>query len=550
MKKRILVFLMAIVFLGGFLRFWQLASHPVSLHIDEIAIGYNAYSILKTARDEHGQLMPLAFRSFGDFKAPVLIYLMTPALAVFGLNEFGTRFTLALVGTLTIIFVYLLTKELTKNEIVSLLASFSLAINPWHIQFSRATFEAILALFLMVIGVWLFLRAIRLKGKSMSLSALFFVLSMYSYHGERVVVPILVLAMAFIFRQKLWQYRKRTIIAVIVGLIALLPLFVLMLRPEGSTRAMNEFISRDHEIIGELAWSEKFSGILATVFNNKPLVLFNFWLGRYLDYWDLNFLFFDGTKLTLPDYPGIGLFHSFEIVLFLLGIWLVFFKGKLLKKESKKILAFWLLIGPLAASLAITSQHSLRSLSVIPAPQILIGFGGFWLFDYLKRQGLFKRLMATTLVILVISVSLIYYFDIYYLHFPIHFSEFWSYGMKEMSQSAWQYRDEYEEIVIDPKLELEGTTMIGAPYLYLLFYGKYDPFLFQNSPRRKIKTEDSVDFDKFTFREIYWPKDKLRKDTLFIGSPWVIPPDEFDPDWILKEIKFKNGRTAFLMVKT
>jgi len=550
MKKGILLMLIAIVFLGGLLRFWQLANHPVSLHIDEISIAYNAYSILKTARDEHGQLMPLAFRSFGDFKTPVLVYLMTPAIAVFGLNEFGVRFTIALIGTLTIIFVYLLTKELTKNEVVSLITSFSLAISPWHIQFSRATFEAVLALFFMIIGAWLFLRAVRLKGKLIWLSALFFVFSMYTYHAQRVIIPFLVLGIATVFRQKLWRYRRRTIVAVVVGLIAILPLFILMLRPEGSTRAMNEFISRDHEIIGELSGSEEFSGVLATVFNNKPLILFNFWLGRYLDYWDLNFLFFDGSKLTLPDCSDVGLFHLFEIAFFLLGIWLVFFKNELLKRENKKILVYWLLVGPLAASLAINPQHPLRSLATIPAPQILVGLGGFWFLNFLKQQRLAKKLIIVVLIALVIGVSGVYYFDIYYLHFPIHFSEFWSYGMKEMSQYAWQHQDEYQEIVIDPKLVSESTTMINVPYLYLLFYGKYDPFLFQTSPRRKIKTEDSVDFDKFTFREIYWPKDKFKENTLFIGSPWVLPPDELKPGQILKEIKFKNGLTAFLIVKT
>ena len=130
MKKRIFLILLAIVFLGGFLRFWQLGQHPVSLSIDELSIGYNAYSILKTAHDEHGQFLPLAFRSVWDYKAPVLIYLMTPAIALLGLNEFGVRFTIAFLGTLTIFFIYLLTKELTKKEIVALRASFSLAISP------------------------------------------------------------------------------------------------------------------------------------------------------------------------------------------------------------------------------------------------------------------------------------------------------------------------------------------------------------------------------------------------------------------------------------
>lgn len=550
MKKRIFLILMAIVFLGGFLRFWQLAQYPVSLSMDEVSLAYNSYSILKTTHDEHGQLFPLAFRSVWDYKAPVLIYLMTPAIALFGLNEFGTRFTIALLGTLTIIFVYLLTKELTKNKVVSLITSFSLAISPWHLQASRMTHDAVLALLFLIIGAWLFLRSMKLKGKWLWLSAIFFVLSMYSYHAERIVTPFLVLGFALIFCQKLKQSKKETLIAIVIGLITLLPLLTLMLGPGGKTRAVSVFLSRDSEIAGELEWSKDFSGFWTSIFNNQPLLLLNFWLKRYLDYWDLNFLFLDGMQLTLPGFPGVGLFHFFEIVAFFLGIWLVFFKKNLLKKENKRVLVCWLLVGPLAASLANNPQHALRSLATIPAPQILVGVGGLGLFTFLKQQKLIRQLAALGLTVLVVGLSLVYYFDIYYLHFPAHFSEFWGYGMEEVALYGWQHHDKYQEVVVDPRFITEGETLVGVPYLYFLFYGQYEPSLFQNSPRRRVKTEDSVDFENFTFREIYWPQDRSKKNTLFIGSPWSLPLDEINPEQILKEIRFKNGFTAFLIVRT
>jgi len=57
--------------IGIILRFWQLTKYPVSLSMDETAIGYNAYSILKTGKDEWGEFLPLAFKSVGDYKPPV-----------------------------------------------------------------------------------------------------------------------------------------------------------------------------------------------------------------------------------------------------------------------------------------------------------------------------------------------------------------------------------------------------------------------------------------------------------------------------------------------
>ena len=73
--------LLGIVLLAGFLRFWQLASLPPSLYWDEVSQGYNAYSILTTGKDEHQEFLPLArFQAFGDYKAPVNIYLTVPAI--------------------------------------------------------------------------------------------------------------------------------------------------------------------------------------------------------------------------------------------------------------------------------------------------------------------------------------------------------------------------------------------------------------------------------------------------------------------------------------
>lgn len=549
MKKSILIALAFVLFLGALLRFWQMADYPVSLSIDEVAIGYNAYSILKTARDEHSQFLPLTFRSIGDYKPPVLIYLMTPAIALFGLSEFGIRLTVAFLGTLTILFVYLLTKELIKNEFIALLSSFSLAISPWHIQFSRATFEAILALFFLIIGTWIFLREIKRKGKWFWLSAIFFSLAMYSYHAERLIVPLLVAGTALIYKDKLFRNRKGLMTAIMAGVIFTLPLIFLLLGAAGKTRLANVFISRDYSINSQLHGPSDQLSLVQKVLDNNPLILINFWFKRYLDYWDPSFLFFKGMNLTFPSAPGVGLFHLFEIVPFLIGVGMVFFTNKVVRGEERLFLGFWWLVGPLAASLANNPQHPLRSLTTIPVPQIIVGIGGFWILTWLKSKGFVIKALGVFAMIVIVVVSLVYYGDIYYIHSPVHYSEYWGYGMEEVAKYAWENKDSYSEIVIDPVFGTKGPDTVGVPYLYVLVYSQYDPFLFQNSVRRRVKNEDSVDFANFTFRSIYWPKDRYQKGGLFIGSPWSLPPQDLSSQQIKKEIRFKNGALGFLVVE-
>ena len=50
---------------------------------DEAALGYNAYSIIKTGMDEFGKFLPLIFKSFGDYKPGLYVYLAIPFVKLF-----------------------------------------------------------------------------------------------------------------------------------------------------------------------------------------------------------------------------------------------------------------------------------------------------------------------------------------------------------------------------------------------------------------------------------------------------------------------------------
>src|SRR3990172_5340154 len=123
-----------VVLLAFFLRVNKVTEVPPSLNWDEVSIGYNAYSILKTGKDEWGEFLPLHFKSYGEYKLPAQIYASIPAIAIFGLNEFGVRITPVVYGTLTVFLLYLLVQELYRKKEISLISSFLLAISPFHIQ--------------------------------------------------------------------------------------------------------------------------------------------------------------------------------------------------------------------------------------------------------------------------------------------------------------------------------------------------------------------------------------------------------------------------------
>lgn len=534
MRKKVVLFLIGIIFIVGlFLRIYKLGSVPVSLTIDEVAIGYNSYSILKTGKDEWGKAFPIAFRSVGDYKPPLLIYIMIPAISVFGLNEFGIRITIALIGALTVLVIFALVKKLTGNPIIALITSFSIAISPWHIRYSRSTFEAILALFLVLLGIFLFLKSISNRGKYLWLSGLAFVLSMYAYHSERVFTPILVLSLIIIFNKEIRTFWKQSLITLVLSLVVFLPLFLNLLTPEGRTRANVTFFTKDYEINRFLY--KKNPSFPQNILDNNFLIATNFWFKRYLDYFDLNFLFVDGMGYTIPKAPDVGLLYIIELPFFLIGFYLIFIKQLFFEKKIRVLLFIWLLIGPIAASFANNAQHPLRSLTSIPVHHLLSAAGIWFIYEKLRSQ---KKLtfFAATLAITIYCVG--YFMNLYFINFQYTYSEHLMDGWKQAAKYALNNHQNYNEVIIDPRFGTLGPETVGIPYMYLLVYGKIPPDQYQNDPRRK-EAYDSSNFSNFTFRSIELTEDKDRKNTLFIGSRWVLPVEE---NQVLERFYLLNGK--------
>src|SRR3989344_6015585 len=138
------LFLLFIILLAAFLRLYKLTDVHPGVNRDEASIGYTAYSLLATGKDEYGRSFPLSFESFGDWKLPFYIYITVPFVKVFGLNELSVRLPSALAGIATVFLTYFLVLELfLKLEIrnlklpaIALFSALLLAISPWHLHLS------------------------------------------------------------------------------------------------------------------------------------------------------------------------------------------------------------------------------------------------------------------------------------------------------------------------------------------------------------------------------------------------------------------------------
>ncbi|MFH1601747.1 MAG: glycosyltransferase family 39 protein [Candidatus Shapirobacteria bacterium] len=542
-------FILFIIFLiSAAFRFYKLANYPVSLSIDEIIIGYDSYSLLKTGKDHWGEAFPLAFQSIGDYKPPVLVYLMVPAIKFLGLNELGIRFTIALFGSLTPLLAYFLINLLIKNRNIALISAFLLAISPWHINFSRSTFEAILALLLMLAGVLVFLKS--KNGKLWWFSGLLFSLSIYSYHAERVFVPLFLIALLVIFFDRIKKNSKNALLAIVISLIFLLPFFQLMFSPKGQTRAKTGIFLNDYEFatVKMSKVEQKGATEIDRVLANKGVQALSFWAKRYLEYSDLDYLFFGGMGYTHEKYPDIGVMHYFELGFFIWGLIAIIGKGVKISGQNKKLIFVWLLLGPIPATLANNSQHPLRSLTAIPIPQLISAIGIYQFFGWVKnlKKCIFKFL-TLLLFFGAVLASLVYYVFIYYVHYPVHYSHYIMYGMKEIALYTWENRDKYDRIIIDGEFGIEDKNIAGIPFAYVLTHNKVDPFVIQQA---RQEGKDPLSFENFTFRGVNWPEDSQLKKTLLVASAWQLPPQDISQDQIVKVVSLYNGQPMFYLVET
>src|SRR3989344_5763712 len=220
MKHKIYIVLSLIVILAFFLRFYKVTEIPPALNWDEVSIGYNAYSILKTGKDEWNQAFPIHFKAYGEYKLPVQIYLSIPGIYFFGLNELGIRITPVIYGTLTVLVMFFLGRALFQNELAGLAFAFLLGISPWHIHLTRASFESSLATFWVSLGIWFFIKGFK-DQKWFVISMIPFVLSIFTYNSARIFTPLFLLAVLVIYRKKLLEFKKIVLISLLVFVVLL-----------------------------------------------------------------------------------------------------------------------------------------------------------------------------------------------------------------------------------------------------------------------------------------------------------------------------------------
>jgi len=534
--------LIAILVLAAGLRLYRLADFPAGLNADEAALGYNAYSLLLTGKDEHGHPWPVNLESFGDFKPALYAYILIPFIKIFGLTELAVRLPSAIFGILGVLFIYLVTKEIfslyhpldpplklrggnpQEGVILGVLAALTLAISPWAIHFSRGGWEANVATTLILIGVWLFLK------KRFELCVLSFALSMYTYQSARVIAPLLGLGLILLYRP------KRIFIALTFGFLLLIPLIYNLVTTNATSRLSGVGLladagplNRAKELRGQHAdWNSPFSRL----FHNRPVLYTIAFLKNYSDHFFGNFLFVNGDIIERNRVPETGLLYLTDFIFFALGV--VYLLRTTHYSPHTRVIWLWLLVAPVASALTFQTPHALRAHNMVIPLTIIVSLGVFVILKHWKFIGI--------CVLGFVSLwQVSRYLHQYYVHYPQTYPYAWEYGFKELVAYVGSVQDKYEKILVTDKYD--------QPYIIFLFYSKYPPQDFQGRHqltfRDKYNFSTVRDYGKFHFAATLWSKVSDIHSSLIVAAPEDIPDVGVN---IVKTINFPNGQPAFKII--
>ncbi len=541
--------LWVILILAALLRFWNLSNVPPHLTPDEASLGYNAYSILKTGKDEHGDVLPLVFKSFGDYKPGFYVYLTVPFVAAFGLNEFSVRLPSALAGILTVYLIYLIASRLFDKKI-GLYASFVASITPWLIYFSRGAWEANVSLTLALSGIYFLLRSFK-ENKFLFLSVLSFSLTFITYQGAKLSTGIIILILCLFYWKEIIVINKKYLFgSFFAGVIVSLPIIISLFN--GQTGRLEIFsvfsYPRPKEYIQAMldGGGERIGDINYLLFHSETYNYVRGIFGRWFNHFSGSFLFFEGDTANprhSATYQGMLLIS--DILLLFFGLYSLF-KSKFTKEKSLIIL--WLILSPLPAVLSRDQVHAVRSLNMVVPLIIICSFGLSQIITSISEAR--YKAPIYLLAVLIYFSGFVYFVDAYFIHVPAHNSKLWEYGYKQIVETVSPIQQNYKTVKVQQSF--------AQPYIYFLFYQKYDPAKYQKESKfTESEFKGDVGYvtklDNIQFVAIDWSVNRGDHGTLVIGDPVRIPPQDSSNEnefKLIREIKYLNNRdVAFRMIE-
>jgi len=552
-RLSIVVVVLALAF-GVGVRTFRLDGVPAGFHQDEACYGYDAYSILKTGRDQHGNFLPLNEQAFNDYRRPLLTYSLIPLIEVLGLKVTTVRLGAALWGISDLAAITALAGLMLGWPGAAAAAVFA-AVSPWDLSFSRVALQggtAAATVSIATLFLWLWRKSRR--GIWLYLSAFVLGLSMYSFTIVDAFTPLFLAFLALLYWREFRDAGAQSLRAA--------ALFVLLAIPLAASFVMHPAQMNKRFDSISLLTPASCAGCTITPLSVRLMTS----AAGFVGYFNPSFLFVNGDRgdhWQLMHAPGFGqllpeqapliALALFALVagtrrktaVFLLG-WtvlatlpaaVIFPMGAAWAEPGKVTPTAWILFDRSTVTLPVTpwlifSHPDSRHAVLAIVPWVLLSALGFVTLLELTSS---RRALSIALCAALAAGTLFHaarFIRSYFIDYPALAAPYFEYGLEQVLEHLGPPGDPLQRVVITPT----GPQ----PYVYVLFFGHYPPERFQTEPVVMTgKSYRVIAFDRYVFTAPDSAYRAMKHGTfVFAGADPIPAPPTFS-------IRYPDGTVAY-----
>lgn len=446
--------------LAFWIRTYRLSTNPPELFSDEITQVLSAKSIIETGKDINGKTNLFLYNKI-KLGTPIYGYLAALSTYILGNNTFAIRLPAAIAGTLSVLFIFLLSELLTQNNFTSILSAMVAAITPWGIYFSRIGWEPALTLPFLLLSIYLLLAWLKRKSRiNLIFSFCLFGLSFYAsdtltLYSPLFLITILLINLKHVFR----NYRSFIFPSFLFSLILIPFIYVSLTNPLKNDRAYK----------------------LSTFKTGVNISNIQVFTKNYIEHFSYNFLFKTGDPNLRHGTGRNGVLYVATLPFILIGVWEVL---KDLKDKNNLLLLLWTVYFPLGGSLTNDGvPHATRTLVGLPIFILLFGLGVKVITEKIKR----KRVTGIGLIILafILSLSFFKFFNDYFYDYRVRSQSWWEYGQAEVYRKVRKNSDGQESLCLENIDYWHEETLnhyyLGYKYDYRILYDLSNPKCIQSN---------------------------------------------------------------------
>jgi len=422
-SKKTIIVAFAIFILALLPRVLWLKIFPPSMIHDELNYVMNAKSLFHDGRNIPWTASS-AF-SWGENVFDVVIseipsVITAPWIGPNELNQFNARIPYALISSITVMFVYLISREILEEK-VAVLSGLLMAFNPWSIHFGRTALELNFSSLFYIMGIYIIIKS---KEYKILYALPIFILGFLSYLGAKLLfLPVIIITLIFKYFS---ENNKRKYVSPIKTFMLLsftvFAVYTLTINSHPAGTRTDELLIFDSEWTSQIVNEERRQAIPnagLNIFSNKAVVLIRRVADVYLHAFSSTGLFARGETVSVYSTWEHGQFYYLDFPLILMGLIALY-------SSKKKRKVFWfivtlILISPIVSSIDMVERtFAVRSFTMFPFLVILSAKGAYHIKDNFK----FSRAIITLIAVLYAG-SVMYFLNLYFFRYPVYAAERW-----------------------------------------------------------------------------------------------------------------------------